>query len=96
MTYISELLGALRVEHLRAIGKAPSRQRRVNPMFQTEQLPARIFNVRSNRWVPGTEASLCLILGLSVTSSEDWLPARSQTVTAAELRVNGFRLISPP
>ena len=41
--------------------------------------------------VPGMEVSLCLVLGLSWTSTEGWLPASSQSVTAAELRVNGFR-----
>ena len=48
VTFISVFLGALRVEHLRAIGKAPSYQRRPNPMLKTEQLPARVFNDLSN------------------------------------------------
>ena len=49
VTFISVPLGALRVEHLRAISKTPSCQRRVNPVLKTEQLPTRIFNVRSNQ-----------------------------------------------
>ena len=37
--------GALRVEHLRAVGKAPSRKSRVNPVLKAEELPARVTHI---------------------------------------------------
>ena len=85
------------MKRLRAIGKAANSQCRINSVFQTKELPARILNT----YVSGpidevieTGASLYLILGLSVTSIEDWLSASSRIVTATELRVNGFRLLA--
>ena len=44
MAFIT-VLGALRVKHLRAVGKAPSRKSRVNPVLKAEELPARVTHI---------------------------------------------------